>query len=282
MDIGRYKLSILPKSVDSDSEFILSFYDQMEGGHSNPEEEGVILIGIFSLLFNTTITKTGFRINDIDCGIQSTNLKNSFPEIFNELDDTDYSLYFSNMLCMSDQIIKQFVRASHAYSMAIRSFDLDISLSFLLLVTAIECLSTQEEFISNKELNKDKHSAERYCRFVNQFCEKKFNLISQDGEEGFLRNLKTVYYVHRSGFVHGGKEVSVAAKMADRSGRSSMPHIENGKEVFTPGIFWFFNVVRNSLLGFLKDHPKHHEEPNYKPLSEIARDRATLTVKFGG
>ena len=56
------------------------------------------------------------------------------PNVYGELANIDYSQYLTDLLRMSDQMIKQFVRASHAYSIAIQSYDMvSHYLSFFLL-----------------------------------------------------------------------------------------------------------------------------------------------------
>ena len=278
MNIGRYTLSVLPKLNNQESEFILSFDDSLVHGHSNSEEEGAIVLSVLSVLFNTVLKKKGLRINQIDVGVKNTESNKYLPDISGQLEDQNFSEDINNLLCMSPQLVKQFVRASHAYSMAIQSIELDISLTFLLLVTTIECLSTQEEFLPNSQLNKDKQSAERYCKFILQYGFSQQNL-SQDEQENIKQALKTIYYVHRSGFVHGGKEVSIAAEIADKHDLQGLSHVVDGKDVITPGTKWFIKVVRDSLIGFLKNSPKEIDQPNNDILASIARERSVLNFR---
>lgn len=279
LNIGRYTLSVLPKVNHQESEFILSFDDSLVHGHSNSEEEGAIVLSVLSVLFNTVLKKKGLRINQLDVGVQNTELNRYLPDISGQLEEQDFSEDINNLLCMSPQLVKQFVRASHAYSMAIQSIELDISLTFLLLVTAIECLSTQEEFIPNSQLNKDKKSVERYCKFILKY-EVGQQSLSQDEQKNTKKVLKTIYYRHRSGFVHGGKEVSVAARIADEHNLQGISHVINDKDVTTPGVKWFIEVVRNSLIGFLKNSPKETDQPNNDILASIARERSVLNFRL--
>jgi hypothetical protein len=123
-------------------------------------------------------------------------------------------------------------------------------------------LSSQEEVIPNSELNKSKKITERFCRVITSFCTEVSKHYPSDGSEGFIRHLKTIYYVHRSGFVHSGKEVSIASSIADRTGFPAITHFEDGQEISTPGLKWFFSVVRDTLLGFLATGPKVSDEPS--------------------
>ena len=128
---------------------------------------------------------------------------------------------------------------------------------------------TQEEFLPNKELNKSKKSADRYCHLVKTYCTSIDQLYPAKGETAFLNDLKTVYHSHRSGFVHGGKEVSIASDVADRVGLDRLGHIVAGKEVVTPGLKWFFKVTRRTLLGFLTNFPRNIDAPNFDILADI-------------
>ena len=103
-----------------------------------------------------------------------------------------------------------------------------------------------------------------------------------DAEPGFIQDLKTVYCSHRSALCMAGKEVSVASKIADRAGLNSVGHIVDGKEIVTPGLKWFFQVTRRTLIGFLKRFPRGDEPKNPQVLADIAGSRSILTVRVGG
>ncbi len=254
----------------------------MEKGHSNPEHEGEIMLSVLVLLFDCRIKKTGYRVNGLDISGQRP-VKAPLEGLFDgEVATEDYASLVRNLFSLGDQLTKQFIRACNAYSLAIASIELDRSLSFLLLVTALECIATQEKFCPNTELDKTKKSAERYCRLVRDYCNGREELYPSDGEDGFTRDLKTVYYSHRSAFIHGGKEVSIASQAADEYGFNSIGHFVDGKEVITPGLKWFFQVTRRTLMGFVTQFPRAMDTPNAQVLADIARGRAVLTMRVGG
>jgi hypothetical protein len=149
-------------------------------------------------------------------------------------------------------------------------------------VTSIECLSSLEKYIPNSELNRDRKSAERYVRFIQDFCAEPQKFYGPEGEQGFIQNLKTVYYIHRSAFVHAGKEVPIAAaSTADELGVPSVKHYVDGKEVSTPGLVWFAQIVQRSLVGFLKQFPKNAEaDRDY--VQEIAAGRWIISLPMAG
>lgn len=278
IDLARYKLKPLPSRYGGQQEALLVFEESMTKGHANPEEEGRIVLSLMALLFDCKVKQTGYRINGLDISADQNKKSYLANHFEGPLEPFDYASQVQSLFSLGDQLTKQFIRACNAYSLAISSVELDSSLCFLLLVTALECLSTQEEFLSNSELDKSKKSTERYCRLVQRYCSDATDLYPAGGESAFIRDLKTVYYSHRSGFVHGGKEVSIASKIADQSGFHSIGHFVEGQEIFTPGLKWFFQVARRTLLGFLTCHPRT-TQPNAQVLADIASARATLTVK---
>lgn len=282
IDLSRYRLKPMVSRYGGPQEAILSFEEPMLKGHANPEEEGEIVLSVLSLVFDCKVRKTGYRINALDIS-GSNDRKPHLDEHFGgAIQSGDYAAHIKNLFTLGDQLAKQFIRASNAYSLAIASVELDSSLSFLLLVTALECISTQETFLANSVLDKSKKSTERYCRLVQTYCDNAVELHPRGGEKDFIRDLKTVYYSHRSAFVHGGREVSIASKIADQSGFNSIGHFIDGEEVFTPGLKWFFQVTRRTLLGFLSRHPREGIEENPQVLADIASNRAVVVMRVGG
>lgn len=282
LDLGRYRLEALPTRYGFPQEAILVFEDRMTKGHSNAEEEGAIVLSFLALLFNCRVRQTGYRVDGLDIGAEHPK-KSHLASLFEgPIEDRNYAAQVAKLQSLGEQMTKQFIRACNAYALAIVSADLDPSLPFLLLVTSLECISTQEEFCPNVELNKQSKSTERYCRLVREYCSHPSDLHSAGGGDAFVRDLKTVYYSHRSAFVHGGTEVSVASRAADRAGFHHIGHFVDGEEVFTPGLKWFFEVTRRTLLGFLNNFPGSVGAPKEEVLADIASARVMLTMRVGG
>jgi hypothetical protein len=188
----------------------------------------------------------------------------------------------TNALRLDKETLQQFIRATHAFNLGIQAGATDLALSYLLLVTSVECLSSLESYIPNSELNRDNKSVERYVRFIREFCSTPEEFYGEKGEDGFIENLKTVYYRHRSGFVHSGKEVpTAAASTADELGIPSITHNVGGKEVSTPGLMWFSRVVRQSVVGFLEQSPKHSESGR-DVIQEVAARRGIISLPMAG
>jgi hypothetical protein len=280
--LSRYLLVPMVSKYGGPQEAVLTFEEMMLKGHANPEEEGEIVLSVLSLLFDCEVKKTGYRVNSIDISGGNRRQPRLADHFEANIIKGDYSIDIENIFTLSNQLAKQFVRACNAYSLAISSVELDSSLSFLLLVTALECISTQEEFLPNTVLDKSKKGAERYCSLVQSYCSVGTDPMPKSEENDFIRDLKTVYYSHRSAFVHGGREVSVASRIADQAGFNRIGHFVEGEEVFTPGLKWFFQVTRSTLLGFLAKHPRVSNERNPLVLSEIASSRAVVTLRVGG
>lgn len=280
--IGRYRVIPIPTIAGGEQEGVFEFDEpERTSGHSHLEGEGKLILAFLSLLLNCEVRETGFAINGIDV---SRDKKTTSLVCMDSraMDRLDFSASLDQLLCSSEQIVKQLIRAAKAYDLALHASAIDVTLAFLLLVTSIECLSSQEEVIPNSELNKSQKSTERFCRVVTKFCTDISKYYPSDGSEGFIRHLKTIYYVHRSGFVHSGKEVSIASSAADRAGLPAITHFEDGKEISTPGLNWFFGVVRDTLLGFLENGPKVSDRPNSEAVARIASDSVVLTMRFAG
>jgi len=192
--------------------------------------------------------------------------------------DIDLTRKVTNALRLDKETLQQFIRATHAFTLGIQAGATDLALSYLLLVTSVECLSSLESYIPNSELNRDNKSVERYVRFIREFCSTPEEFYDEKGEEGFIQNLKTVYYRHRSGFVHSGKEVpSAASSTADDLGIPSITHYVGGKQITTPGLMWFSRVVRRSVVGFLEQSPKRSESGR-DVLQEVAARRGMISL----
>jgi hypothetical protein len=278
INAGPYSLALLPKMSGGPTEGVLSFEDARihEHGFSNPEEEARIILDIISLLSGTTWTVTGGRVGGVDwLGIRKRVLDLEGKRLAG---DMDLTRKVTDALRLDKETLQQFIRATHAFTLGIQAGATDLALSYLLLVTSVECLSSLESYIPNSELNRDNKSVERYVRFIREFCSTPEEFDDEKGEEGFIQNLKTVYYRHRSGFVHSGKEVpSAASSTADDLGIPSITHYVGGKQITTPGLMWFSRVVRRSVVGFLEQSPKRSESGR-DVLQEVAARRGMISL----
>ena len=278
---GRYLIRSVPSSSPTETEAILSFtstYESSAGG-SHPEGEVDIVCRLLSVVFDTRVKKAGIRINEIDIPTIETPEKNRYPQFFGVFDPTQINDYFTRVLSLDEDLARQFIRASHAYSFALEFIPSDPTFAFFLLVVAIECMSSQKTVIPFSELDPESNKCERFCRFITLFLPDKYKGNDERNKELFTDLLKTVYYSHRSGFVHGGKEVSLAALLADKAGSSYFKHTIEGKEVRTPGLAWFARMVRGAILGYIGSLPKAPPTADEELFSRLAYEKAGLMVK---
>jgi hypothetical protein len=279
LGLGRYELRPIPSS-SSNGEAVLSFVDTFEapmGGGSHPEEEAWIVARCLSLCMDARLRKNGIRVNHIDIPISP---QGGYPQHEGTCDSSDLGHYLAIFRSLPDDLCRQFSRAASTYSFALEFIPGDPTFAFFLLVVAIECLSSQDAVISHREINPENGTCERFCAFVNQMLPIASQGPDEKDKELFIYLLKTVYYSHRSAFVHGGREVSVAAVHADKAGSSYFKHLIDGKETKTPGLGWFAKTVRGSLLGYLESLPPEAWTGDEHRLSRLAFEKAGLQVKF--
>ena len=279
---GRYRLEPVPLSSATEGEAILSFintYEDPVGGGSNPEGEVNIVSRLLSVFFNARIKKSGIRMNDIDIPIVEGRERNQYPQFFGVFDPTQTSNYLARVLSLEQDLARQYIRACHTHSFALEFIPSDPTFAFFLLVVAGECLSSQDKVIPFSELEPDSNKCERFCRFITSFLPDDYKGDDERSEELFNELLKTAYYSHRSGFVHGGREVSSAALMADKVGSSYFKHATEGKEIKTPGLAWFAKIVRGALLGYLDSLHLSPLRIDEELLSRLAFEEARLKIK---
>src|SRR5262245_802322 len=99
--------------------------------------------------------------------------------------------------------------------------------------------------------------------------------ISLPATWSYVSLSKPVYYSHRSGFIHG-REVPIAALMADHVNSSYFKHATHGKEVRTPGLGWFAHVVRGAIVGYLNT-VSDEATTNEQIVAELAFEKVCLS-----
>lgn len=175
---------------------------------------------------------------------------------------------------------RQLFRAFKVYAFALDFIESDITFAFLLLSVAVECLSSQDRVIPHDELHRDKHKCDRFCRFLTSFFPEQFKSEDEQNRTHLEALLKTVYYRHRSGFVHGGKEVSFASVLADRAQSPYFVHFIDGKEIKTPGVRWFARLVRGAILGYVVALGESQEvRPRNSLIHRLAIEGASIYMK---
>ena len=283
IEFANYHLRSIPSSILEKSEGIIQFYDryiESTGHGSHPVGEADIVIKLLSLFFGTDIDREGVTLNSVDVPAEFLNPRNQYPHFQGtaELDGLDK--YFERVLSLNEDLAKQFIRACNTYSVALNFIPSDPTFAFFLLVVSVECLSSQSAIISSDEMNIDGKKCERFCNFVMTYLPEAKKGEDECNEVLFKELLKTAYYVHRSAFVHAGKEVSKAAIMADKVNSSYFKHMTGDSETKTPGLKWFSGVTRGALLGWIQSLPPPSNEKMDKELfAKLAFEKVGLRMK---
>ncbi len=165
VNLGEYRFLPLPKVSTGAQECLLEFDVEKEDNRAKyVRGEAKLVLSFASLLFDCEVKDTGYRLDDVD---QHRMQKNS---VGTPLRYDNYEVPMSSLSRLSETLARQFVRSSKAYQLALQAKTIDYSLAFLLLVTAIEAMSSQEEIIPHDQLDKSKKSCERFCKFVATYC----------------------------------------------------------------------------------------------------------------
>ncbi|MGD0014170.1 MAG: hypothetical protein ABSD56_07070 [Bryobacteraceae bacterium] len=280
VQFAQYSLRAVPTPLVSEAEAILSFentYEAPAGGGSNPEGEAEAVCRLLGLLLDARVRKVASRIADIDLTVP-TGASNAYPQFSGRLDSKGLDDSFARVLSLGDDLSRQFARACRCYTFALEFIPSDPTFAFFLLVVAAECMSSQDSVISFVELHPENKKCERFCCFVKRFLPEECKSEDDRNEPLLTELLKTAYYSHRSGFAHGGKEVSSAALIADQAKLNYFKHVTDGREEKTPGLAWFANIVRGALLGYLGSLPPESVRPDKDRLARLAFEKCILKI----
>ena len=281
IELACYQIRPIP-TASIDDEAVLSFmdtYEAPESGGSHPEEEATMVARCLSLSLDARVRKAGIRANHIDIPDPPHRERQEYPQFYGICDPSCLGSHLRVFGSLPDDLARQFSRASSTYSFALEFIPADPTFTFSLLVVAVECLSSQDAVVPYAELHHDKAKCERFCAFVRRMLPEALKGPDERDEKLFTDLLKTVYYLHRSAFVHGGREVSDASLLADKAGSSYFKHLVDGEEIKTPGLAWFARVVRGSLLGYLGSISPEALSSDDHRLSRLAFEKAGLQLK---
>ena len=250
----------------------------------NPDTEVELLRSFLSLVLNSRLELRSLRIAGADFPGNGANDQSSRIRHHTPTDLSEVPGLLSGLLALDLETGRQVLRASRAYSTGLQALRTDATLAFFLLTVAIECLSSQDKIISFEELHPDRKKCERFCQFIRRFLPPEFKGEDEQNPDLMTELLKNIYYTHRSGFVHGGTEVSKACHLADEIGSSYFRNVVKGSDTKTPGIIWFANVVRGSILGFLTSGASLAAAGSVGPsvIQAVAREMSTLTLIAAG
>ena len=239
------------KDIAGHYRYILHFDDEFnkKEGHSVPVQESQLFLSFFSLISQSKLQIQGSMINNV----RSESFGHPNVYGFRGRHETipDFNLHLNKLQSMDINTARQFLRSCEVYRTAINLANSHTTISFFLLCVAIECLSNKvsdEDGICNK-----------FIEFILHYLPNKSDF---DNEDEWKKVLREIYNRHRSGFTHGGKSIPEAVFLADRLGKPYIKNLIDGKEVRTPGLKWFEEIVRETLLGFLNSYEVNNKSKN--------------------
>jgi len=266
----KYKISSIPTAreslTDTRENILLEFYDLWKAGQtsSNPEKEGDYILSLLSLILQMKVKFDSTKVNNVQVTLKkkrSSFLKGKI-EVPSDFEDLSKRLHSLNL-----DVLRQFLRSCSIYRTALSLIDDNPTLSFFLLVTAIEA-------ISNKVIKSDK-MRENFREFILKYLPSSFE--EELGDRKLLLSLIEEAHNMRNAFTHGGTEISIGTVSADDLSRNYVKHYIKGKEVYSPSLRWFESVVNTVLLEFLR--AQNSVEGEESKLSDLAMEEGIIHVK---
>lgn len=266
---SKYKISTIPTAKeslnDTSESFLLAFQDMWKEEQiaSNPETECDHVLAVLSLMLEMRVEFGAIKTDNI----QGTLRKKRSSFLMGNIElPSDLEDLFKKLQSMDMNLLRQYLRSCNAYKIALSLIDDNPTLSFFLLVTAIEATSG---IVMKKEGNRA-----NFREFILAYLPKSFE--DELGCKELLLSLIERAYDVRNAFTHGGSGLSGGVSFADRLKRNYVKHKENGKEVYSPSTKWMGSVVRAVLLEFLR-YQKVGDVQESK-LSEIAIKDVTIDL----
>lgn len=247
LSFGKYTIEPIPSAdtgnTSATNQYLLRFFDEMgkNDRRSVPAREAEQVLSLLSLWLGTRLEVNSLMVNSINIGLPKQDVAASGITGIVE-NPPDLQLLIQKFNCLDLDLARQFLRAANVYKTAVNLIGQNNTLSYFLLTVAVECLSNKMRAAT------DKGSCDGFINFILTYLQDRSQIES---EQDWRELLKEVYYNHRSGFTHGGKEIPEATDMADQLNRVYVKNLIDGKEVKTPSLKWFESVARNTLLGFL-------------------------------
>jgi len=267
---GKYRIGSIPtakESLDDTHErFILEFYDLWKEGQtsSNPEKEGDYVLSLLSLVNRMKVKFDSIKINNVQGTLRRK--RSSFLMGKIEL-PTDFEELLKKLQSLDSDLLRQYLRSCSVYRAALSLIDDNPTLSFFLLVTAIEAISNK--VMKTGDQRKD------FVEFILKYLQKSFE--DELGSRELLLLLIDEAYTMRCAFTHGGKEISVGTLSADQIGRKYVKHYVKDKETYSPSLSWFTSVVQAVLLKFLRE--QEVVEGQESILSDLAREESIIYLE---
>jgi len=269
ISLGKYKIRSIPTAkeslFDTRERLLLEFMDFWKNDQrsSNPQQESDYVLSLVSLISQAKVEFDSMKINDVQgtMKIRRSSFLSGKIELPSDSEDLLKKLYSFDV-----DVLRQFLRSCNAYRTALSLVDDSPTLSFFLLVTAVEA-------ISNTVMKNGKRR--NFTDFILKYIPKSF--VDELGSTRLLRLLINQAYEMRSAFTHGGAKISIATISAADLNRNYVKHLVDDKEVYSPSLRWLTSLVRAVLLEFLRD--QKIVEGRDSKLPDLAREEGIIHFK---
>jgi hypothetical protein len=276
---GKYLLRSLPTDEGSGRSArwrsLITFLDEMRSGEnsSQPLVESQHVVAFLSAHFRMRIEIEGLALNGVN-GLYTADNRALYPDFEKQVKDLDglEGEYFK-LSSLDLDTGRQYLRACDCYRLAQDLIPKNTTLAYFLLTISIECLA--QKLVPSDPSKPGSQTCDKFIKFLNDFLPESIK-SEWPGKEGLPTVLKEVYYNHRSGFTHGGKEIPDAVLLADRLKRDYVKNLIDGNEVRTPGLRWFEKIVAGALNEFLR---RSNGQKEGSLLKDISLEKGSVMLK---
>lgn len=267
---GKYRLRSVPTAKesldDTHQSCILEFQDSWKEGQvsSNPVKEGDYILAFLSLVNGMKVEFNSSKLNNVQVTLRSRR-----PSFLSGTIDSsvDVGELCKKLESLDRDLLRQYLRSCSAYRTALSLIEDNPTLSFFLLVTAIEA-------VSNKVMRTGDQKKD-FVNFILKYLPKSFE--DELGSKELLLLLIDEAYTTRCVFTHGGTEISTGTLTADHVKKNYVKHLVKDKEVYSPSLSWFARVVQTTLMQFIRD--RKTGEGHVSILSELANEEAIIYMR---
>jgi hypothetical protein len=264
--LGRYLVRRLPSEQtimeDTPEEATLEFTDVWSSGQfvSHPIGEARLLLSWLGTLLGLRVEVKSSMVNNVSGAEKlvrrARRNRIQLPPNLDEL--------LQQLLGMERKLLQQYLRACSTYQTALFLRPTHPKMAFILLVCAIECLST----IVFPNLG----TKAGFRQFILQ------HLSSGTEQDPFIDEVLNSAYKIRSDFLHGGHAMLAAEYQELPQTIRAVVAKKDGEKMYAVNIDWFEQVVGAVLTNLLRSQPIPKEAPDSQLLNKIAHEEAVIRV----